>query len=149
MNLGACDRKVAGFLSVDICEPADVVADLAQRWPWEDSSIDEVIAYDIIEHIADRIHVMNELHRVLKPGARATIETPHACGPGFWQDPTHKSGWVMNSFQYFEHGSFAQGRLAKSYGITASFRVVELSQREYKDVYEPVMKIRAVLEAVK
>jgi 2-polyprenyl-3-methyl-5-hydroxy-6-metoxy-1,4-benzoquinol methylase len=150
LNLGACDRAIAGFLSVDIAPPADVIADLAQPWPWPDSSVDEVVAHDVIEHIADRIHFMNELCRVLKPGATATIETPNASkGAGYFQDPTHVAPWCMNSFQYFEAGSFATQRLAKSYGITARFRIVSLTEREYQDTYEKVWKITAVLEAVK
>jgi len=93
---------------------------------------------------------MNELHRILKPRARATIEVPSATkGAGFAQDPTHVTPWCTNSFQYFEHGSFAHKRLSKAYGITAAFRIVELSEREYQDVYEKVWKITAVLEAVK
>jgi predicted SAM-dependent methyltransferase len=150
LNLGASDRQFEGFTSVDIAPPADIVADLAQAWPWPDSSVDEVLALDIAEHIEDRIHFMNELHRVLKPGARATIETPNASrGAGYFQDPTHKSPWVLNSFQYFQDGSFAVQRLAKAYGITARFRIVELGEREYQDTHEPVWKITAVLEAVK
>ncbi len=150
LNLGACDRRIPGFLSVDIAPPADVIADLAQAWPWPDSSVDEVVAFDLFEHLPDRIHTMNELHRVLKPGARATIEVPNAAkGAGQWQDPTHKTGWCMNSFQYFRAESFAHNRLAKSYGITAAFRVLELTEREYKDEFEMVWKIRAVLQAVK
>jgi hypothetical protein len=108
------------------------------------------MALDIIEHIEDRIHFMNELHRVMEPGARATIEVPNASkGAGYFQDPTHKSPWCMNSFQYFEDGSFAVNRLAKSYGITARFKVLALSEREYRDTHEPVWKITAVLQAVK
>ncbi len=150
LNLGACDRRQEGFLSVDIVPPADVVTDLSQRWPWKDSSVDEVIAFDVIEHIADRIHFMNELHRVLKPGGIATIETPNASrGAGFYQDPTHKSGWCMNSFQYYRNGSFAVNRLAKSYGITARFEVRAISEREYRDEFEQVWKITAILAAVK
>ena len=41
LNLGACDRKFAGFLSVDIVPPADVICDLNGPWPWPDSSVDE------------------------------------------------------------------------------------------------------------
>lgn len=150
LNLGACDRTLPGFLAVDICPPADIIADLAQRWPWESSTVDEIVGFDVIEHIADRIHFMNEMHRVMKPGARATIETPNAArGAGFFQDPTHKSPWVMNSFQYFQAGSFAHNRLARSYGITAVFKVISLSERMYKDQHEDVWKITAVLEAVK
>jgi SAM-dependent methyltransferase len=150
LNLGASDRRFEGFISVDIAEPADQIADLRERWPWPDSSVDEVCAHDIFEHLPDRVHTMNELHRVLKPGARATIEVPSAAkGAGFAQDPTHSSAWCMNSFQYYRTGSFAQKRLAKAYGITASFRVVTLTERPYKDEHEEVWKITAVPEAVK
>jgi predicted SAM-dependent methyltransferase len=150
LNLGACDRRIAGFLSVDIVPPADVVADLSKPWPWDDSSVDEVMALDVIEHIEDRIHFMNELWRVLKPGRWAVIEVPNAtAGAGGFQDPTHKSYWTKNSFQYFEEGSFAHKRLARSYGIRARFHVVTLTEHQVKDRYEPVWKIHAVLEAVK
>lgn len=150
LNLGSCDRAFPGFLSVDICPPADVVADLSQPWPWPDSSVDEVRAHDVFEHLPSRIHTMNELHRVLKPGARAIVEVPSATeGAGFVQDPTHVTPWCMNSFQYFEAGSFAHIRLAKSYGIRAAFKIVSLTKQTYQDVHEPVVKITAVLEAVK
>ena len=91
---------------------------LSDPWPWADSSVEEVLALDVFEHIGDgyrlkktfawlpalspfenmrqvltdvelvpfngRIHCMNELHRVLKPGGRATIELPNAAkGVGF------------------------------------------------------------------
>jgi hypothetical protein len=150
LNLGAADRPFDGFRSVDIAPPADEIADLSQPWPWPDSSVEEIMALDIIEHIADRVHFMNELHRVLAPGAKATIETPNASrGAGFFQDPTHKAPWCLNSFQYFEDGSFAHRRLARAYGITARFQIVSLSEREYRDAFEKVWKILAILEAVK
>ena len=150
LNLGACDRKFPGFLSVDIAPPADVVTDLEQPWPWPDASVEAVKAFDIIEHLADKIFAMNELHRVMKSGARAELEIPSAShGAGAFQDPTHKSYWTMNSFQYFQDGSNAHKRFARSYGITARFKVVSLAERQYQDVKEPVWKILAVLEAVK
>jgi hypothetical protein len=150
LNLGACDRSLAGFLSVDIAPPADIIADLSKPWPWEDSSVDEVKAYDVIEHVADRVHFMNELWRVLRPGAKAEIEVPNATkGAGFVQDPTHKSTWCMNSFQYFEDGSFAHRRLAAAYGINARFKILNLQESQYQDIYEPVWKIHALLRAIK
>ena len=150
LNLGCSDRNLEGYIGVDICPPADQIVDLAGPWPWSDSSVDEVAAFDVIEHLPNRVATMNELWRVLKPGAKAFIEVPNAShGAGFWQDPTHVAGWTMNSFQYFEHGSFAHQRLSKSYGIKAAFRVHGLSEREYQDAHEKVWKITVALEAVK
>lgn len=150
LNLGCADRHLPDYVNVDIALPADQIVDLSGPWPWPDSSIDEVVALDIIEHLPDRIGTMNELHRVLKPGARAIIETPDAAkGPGFWQDPTHEAGWCMNSFQYYQHGAFARNRLAKSYGITAAFKIVSLTEKQVPDVNESVWKIAVILEAMK
>jgi len=155
LNLGSSDHHIDGWISVDLHRPDNAplafqIADLASKWPWETSSIDEVLAQDVIEHIADRIHFMNELHRVLKPNSRATIVTPNASrGAGYFQDPSHRSPWCLNSFQYFQAGSFAHNRLAKSYGITAAFKIVHLSESLVPDVCEPVWKITAVLEACK
>ena len=176
LNLGAADRRVTGFVSVDIAPPADIVCDLSGPWPWPNSSVDEVIAMDVCEHIVSRpaesfdvgaligmpdprprmldgrIHFMNQLHRVLKPGARATVETPNAArGSGYFQDPTHVSPWCLSSFKYFEHIAFARERLGAAYGITARFKVISLTERETngEDPREKAYKITAILEAVK
>lgn len=163
LNLGCSDRVIPGFIGVDIASPADQIVDLARPWPWQESSVQEVLAYDVCEHIGDeyladdrhtngRIHFMNELHRVLIPGGRAIIETPNAArGFGYYQDPTHVSPYCLSTFKYFEAGAFARGRLGGPYGITAAFRVIELSEMQSsgEDSREIVWKIRAVLEAVK
>ncbi len=175
LNLGAADRRIEGFVSVDIAPPADQIVDLAAPWPWPDSSVDEVMALDVCEHIGDndvrehweytapnepdsepiptgRIHFMNELHRVLKPGGTATIETPNAArGVGYFQDPTHVSPYCMSTFKYFEHLSFAHNRLAKSYGITAAFKILVMREEPSagEGFGEQVWKIHCELEAVK
>lgn len=152
LNLGCYDRRIEDFDGVDIAPGpcVDEIADLSQPWPWPDSSVREVRAHDVFEHLPDRIHTMNELHRVLMPGGVATIEVPSAAkGAGYAQDPTHRSAWCMNSFQYYRAGSFAHNRLARAYGITASFNILDISERCYQDEYEEVWKITAVVEAVK
>lgn len=152
LNLGACDRAFPGFLSVDIVPPADVIADLTLAWPWPDSSVDEVRAHDVVEHLPNKRHTMNELWRVLKPGGRATIEVPHATkGDGGHCDPTHVSYWTSGDFEYYEKGNFARERFRGSgyYGVRADFRIVSMDQRRYETRYGEVYKITAVLEAVK
>jgi hypothetical protein len=93
---------------------------------------------------------MNELHRVVKHGGMIDIEVPSAeRSGGAFQDPTHKSYWVANSFQYYQNGSFARQRFSKAYGITACFNVVEIKEFEVPDVVNVVYKIRVRLQAVK
>jgi hypothetical protein len=187
LNLGAANRHIDGYLCVDIAPPEcafcgpkdDRQVNLNVAWPWDTSSVGEVLALDLCEHIRDefprldsngnpwlgwpdtvrlsdsrsgRIWFMNELHRVLTPGGRATIETPNAAkGVGYYQDPTHCSPYCLSTFKYFEAGAFAHTRLAKAYGITAAFKVISLSESRSngEDPREEVWKIKAVLEAVK
>ena len=88
---------------------------------------------------------MNELWRVLKPGAKADIAVPTTDGPGAWQDPTHVSFWNRRSFLYYESGSPYQQLGARQYGIKASFRTVRENQILAFD--GPILSI--TLEAVK
>jgi len=137
-------------------------ADLALPWPWEDSSVDEIYAADVFEHVGDclhgyadnctrcndgdprgsetvrhwsgRIHVMCEAHRVLKPGGILTMECPDAAkGAGQWQDPTHVTPWTPNGLQYFADGSPAHKRFAQAYGITARFEALSVTERKYTE----------------
>ena len=141
LNLGCSDHRVAGYLGVDICDgPAvDQVADLTKPWPWEPSSVDEILAFDVIEHLPDKIHTMNEAFRVLKPGGKIIICVPTTDGPGAFQDPTHVSFWHRRSFLYYEDGNIYRERFAKAYGITARFKV--LAERVDQSVDGPKLTI--------
>lgn len=154
LNLGSNDKKLPGFMSVDLVPPADFVCDLREPWSiWPDSSVDEIVASHIIEHLPNRIHTMNEMHRVLKPGARAVIDVPSAShGAGYAQDPTHCAPWTMNSFLYFDDRERNWQKFNRYYGITAKLRVVEWSERcEGRNIhkYEDVYVLHVVLQAVK
>src|SRR3954466_4980447 len=111
LNLGACDRRVEGFISVDIVEPADQIADLSKPWPWEDNSVEEILAYDVIEHLPDKRLTLNEMWRVLKANGVARIQVPDASeGDGADCDPTHVSRWNRSPFEYVEADTFERAR---------------------------------------
>jgi glycosyltransferase involved in cell wall biosynthesis len=146
LNLGCCDSLLPGYVNVDLVEaPGVTVADLSRPWPWPDSSVEHVRAWDVIEHLPDKIRTMNELWRVLAPGATAEIAVPTTDGPGAFQDPTHVSFWNRRSFLYYEHGSPYRERFARFYGISARFRTV--SERVEGSADGPRLTI--VLQAVK
>lgn len=158
LNLGSCSRNFPGFISVDIVEPADQIVDLAGPWPWPDSSVEDVLAYDVFEHLPDKRHTMNELWRVLVPGGRATLQIPHATmGDGGHCDPTHRSYWTASDFEYYTPGLAERERFRSSnyYGIKADFRVVNLVAgvipiKGYPRIYGGcVYEMTVVLEAIK
>ena len=69
-----------GFLKVDLHPgPGIRVVDLRKRWPWAKDSVDEVSTNYVLPFLAphERVHFMNELYRVLKPGAKAQMITPY------------------------------------------------------------------------
>ena len=156
LNLGACDRVIPGFLSVDIIPLADIIADLREPWPWPDSSVEEVTAYDIFEHLPDKRHTMNELWRILVPGGKATLEIPHATdGDGGHCDPTHCSYWTQSDFEYYTDGDPNRERFDRYYGVKARFNVVNLQggkipmRKNLRRYGGYVMVMHVVLEAVK
>jgi len=72
------------------------------RWPWETSSVEEAHSSHCLEHFdaMERVHFLNELYRVLKPGAKATIICPHWASCRAYGDPTHK--WPpVSEFAWF------------------------------------------------
>jgi ubiquinone/menaquinone biosynthesis C-methylase UbiE len=72
-----------------------------EKLPFGDNSVDEIVAMHVLEHIFRPDPVMNELHRVLKPGGKMLIEVPKAGTHSFWKDPTHVRGWIMETFRYY------------------------------------------------
>jgi hypothetical protein len=105
LDLGCGAKKKDGFLGVDVRKFAavDVVADLTQPWPWPNWSVGEVFCSHFVEHLdaAERIHFANELYRVLMPGGRATLITPHWASTRAYGDLTHK--WPPVAESWYPH----------------------------------------------
>lgn len=146
LNLGCSSTLEPGYVNVDIAEPADQIADLAERWPWDDSTVDFVRAHDIFEHIADKKHTLNELYRVLVPNGRCEMVVPTTDGRGAWQDVDHKSYWNPNSLFYLEYNNPHNTRFKAAYGMNHHFRIIE---QKHEKLADEVWKLTAVLEAVK
>jgi hypothetical protein len=123
----------------------DVLTDLCQTLPWPDNSVDEIRAWDVLEHLPDKVHTMNEIWRVLRHGGIADLVVPTTEGSGAFQDPTHVSFWNRRSFFYYEAGNRYRERFARHYGISAKFLVVK--ERTDGSVDGPRLTI--VLQALK
>jgi predicted O-linked N-acetylglucosamine transferase (SPINDLY family)/glycosyltransferase involved in cell wall biosynthesis len=147
IDIGCGISKKNGFVGVDVCAGpgVDIVADLNQIFPFEDDSIDEIKAYDVIEHLHDRLHTMNEIWRVCKDGALIDIRVPSTDGRGAFQDPTHVSFWNINSFMYYSNDFPAYLELCRRYGFKGEFKILSLDQEESSgQVIHVAAKLRVV-----
>lgn len=125
---------------IDVRDDAEahiVKADLViEPIPFPDDSFDYVTAHDFLEHVPRLIYlpqrrnafveVMNEIHRVLKPGGvfmSFTPAFPH--GPAF-RDPTHVNIITEETFPlYFDD----KVRWASMYGFRGSFQILSQEWR--------------------
>ena len=104
-DLGGAHNAVEGWEVVDLVKDG---TDLREKWPWSDSSVGAFRAFDFLEHLPNKMHTLSEMHRCLVPGGWALTCTPSALGRGAFQDPTHVSYWVKNSFRYVTEASLAK-----------------------------------------
>jgi SAM-dependent methyltransferase len=109
LDIGCGKNKRPGFVGVDQyqMDGVDVVMDVREKWPYDDNSVDEVHSSHFIEHLtgAERVKFYNEMYRVMKPGAKATIVTPHWASNRAYGDPTHQWPPVSEmSFYYLSKG---------------------------------------------
>lgn len=94
LNLGSGYHKPEDYINIDYDPKTkpDYVIDLeTDKLPFEDSTIDEVLAHHVLEHIGNGfIHLIKEIYRVCKNGAIIDIRVPHPRHDCFLIDPTHK-----------------------------------------------------------
>ncbi|MCJ7747939.1 MAG: class I SAM-dependent methyltransferase [Desulfobacterales bacterium] len=122
LNLGSGYQKLDGFVNIDFRPETnpDLCIDVIKGLPYEDNSVDEVRAFDFLEHIpTDKtITVIEEIYRVLKADGRFESFIPSTDGRGAFQDPTHRSFWNRNSWFYYSLPAYR-----RLYGIKADFEI--------------------------
>ena len=166
LNLGCGNDIKAGFVNLDINpgHGVDVVHNLDKfPYPFKDDTFDEIRAYSILEHVADLMKTMSELHRILKPGGRLDIIVPHYNGPLAWGNPTHIRTFTYESFKFFVRGFspekytddlFSRSKITLRFGKGAQIwnHLIEPLANAFPSVYEntpfsmfPSHGLRAIL----
>ena len=140
IDLGCGLNKNRGFKGLDkIPGPGvDIVCDLEDGIPLPDNSVDLVAASHILEHIRNLMELMDEIHRVCKPGADVAICVPHYQSIGAWQDPTHIRPFTEYTFSYWD----PRMELYYVYKPKAQFSIEQLD-------WTPMGNIECVLRVIK
>jgi hypothetical protein len=106
IDLGCGKNKQAGYIGVDKIkfDGVDIVMNVGKdKWPWEDNSVDKAYCSHFVEHLdaTERVHFINELYRVLKLKAQASIIVPHWASCRAYGDLTHKWPPVSEMWFYY------------------------------------------------
>ena len=167
VDLGCGNRKFPGAVGVDISPDtgADVVHDLdVFPWPLEDSSFDEVLMQDVIEHVEDPYRVMSEVHRISRPGAIVQLRTPHFSSALAYGDPTHRhylsalgvAALAEPGFEHYSGTSFEVVSVTLDMWLPFRLSGIEWAANRWTSLYEQYfafmftsMNIRAVFRVAK
>ena len=125
LNMGCGPDIRKGYVNVDIIKfpGVDYSFDFDKSpWPFKSGSFDEIILYNVLEHLKDLVMPMNELWRISKPGAIIKIKVPYFSHPDAIADPTHKRYFTYKTFDFF-----IKGKLKNYYDLSndsANFRIL-------------------------
>lgn len=116
LDLGGAHNCPEGYTPIDIAlDGNDIFESLHGYF---DDTVGVIRAVDFLEHVADKVALINEIHRVLAPGGMLLSLTPSTDGRGAFCDPTHTAFYNELSFRYYCDEDFA----AYVPAITARFR---------------------------
>lgn len=81
LHLGCGTNKLPGWVNIDSvkgCNP-DLLHDITRTLPYQDLSVDEILAEDLLEHFDKymRYVVFGDWARVLKVGGTVTVQVPN------------------------------------------------------------------------
>jgi SAM-dependent methyltransferase len=123
LDVGCGSAKRPGATGLDISPDtdADVVHDLDSfPYPFADDAFAQVLMQDVLEHLAEPIRVFEELGRIVRPGGRIHVRTPHFSSLLAFSDPTHRHLFSAEALRTLAEPRFAH------YTATR-FRVVHLT----------------------
>lgn len=154
LNLGCGQNHLEGFVNVDCMARAnpDVLHDLETfPWPFEDSSVGEVVLNHVLEHLgADPkkfLGVFSELFRVCKGGALVRIAVPDPRHENFLSDPTHVRPVTPQLLTLFSKKNCASwAKMGSANTPLAVYLDVDFELREVKRIVEPSMIKKPNLE---
>lgn len=123
VDLGCGPRKAPGAFGVDHYpyDGVDLVADLDEvPWPIEDNRFSTIIASHIIEHVADPVAFMCEIHRIGQRGTEVHITTPHFSSVSSYKDPTHRRHLSARWYMLFTEEGYLASHTGRFEAVSTS-----------------------------
>jgi len=129
LDLGCGNNKKSGATGIDYnpSSAADIIHNLDTfPYPLENDLFDDVLAHNILEHVADVPKVMGEIWRSAKNGATVEIISPFPSSRWLHADPTHRRAFISKTLDFFIPGKDFYGNLP----TLAKFELIEVTYQK-------------------
>lgn len=105
LNLGCANNHEPGFVNLDANPDIhpDVLHDMESTpLPFESNRFDCVLGSHIFEHVHRFVPLMEDLHRIIKPGGFLVAVTPYGSSDNAWDNPHHVRCFTESTWCYFD-----------------------------------------------
>jgi SAM-dependent methyltransferase len=117
---------------VDVATPVDP---FYPRLPFTDEEFDEIVAYHVLEHVANKAAIIEEIWRVARHNAVIKIKLPDRNHSDAFLDPTHLSYWEVDTIDFYLPGHL------RSYYSPAKFGLLR-KHTTSREIYWELLVIR-------
>lgn len=103
IEIGCGNTKQSGYIGIDrfSLPNVDIVADLNEKFPLEDDTVDMLFASHSLEHLDDIEHAMSEIYRICKDKAIVYILAPYYHTGMNQANYYHKVAFNEDTFRFF------------------------------------------------
>ncbi|ALM76149.1 class I SAM-dependent methyltransferase [Thermococcus barophilus] len=142
LDIGCGENKHKGYIGIDKrnLPTVDYIIDLdKQPLPFPDDSVEEVLLYNVLEHLESPWKVMREVIRVCKNGATIKVRVPYPYHPNAFRDPEHKYLIPPHWFNLFKELKIVEVELhypspmlGRVFRLVMPHKISELQPDEYR-----------------
>lgn len=137
LNLGCGRDYREGYVNVDISKETktDLCFDLRTEYlthHFGEGAVEEIYISGVLEQIGSNdelIHVMQQCHKVLKPGGKMRVIVPNAAYAIAHQDPMDVRKFTKPTFFYFLKGDRHHDLYGSVYGFPG-FSALEIQEND-------------------
>ena len=140
INLGCGNDILEGYINQDIIQhrPEITVSfDLNEPDWWQEitlvyGEVDEIRAWDVVEHLYDTVNFMNNAWDALKKDGILDMKLCGWENPNYWVDITHQKAFDIKSMDYFDPDT----ELGKeySYYTNKKWKILEKKHDKRKNI---------------
>ena len=141
LNFGCGFDTRPGYVNFDVypLPGVDVVAPVDPfypRLPFDDEEFDDIVAYHVLEHVANKAAIIEEIWRIARRNAVIKIKLPDRSHSDAFLDPTHLSYWEVDTIDFYLPGHL------RSYYAPAKFGLLRNHTTRAREIYWELLAIR-------